>query len=167
MSLPYMARWRDSIFESDLDRTAMLVCFAIGRYMNAQGRAFPSRATIGRLSKLSVRAVDQAISRAERVELLRVDRTRGRISNAYVATIPTANPGSPLTANDGSPFRKSTANLATPNGESGDTQRRTPVRPKSFKATESPALNAGGSLEGAPASATFDPEEVARKAAEL
>ena len=59
--------WRDAIRDSDLDRTAKLVAFVVSIYMNGQGWAFPSKATIAEGCNLdSIRTVDVAVQRLER-----------------------------------------------------------------------------------------------------
>lgn len=87
MSRSLTAAWRDAVRDSDLDRTAKLVAYTIGTYMNAAGVAYPSKALIASGATLGAgrRAVDTAIDRIEAAGLLEVRRTNGRTSFTYVA----------------------------------------------------------------------------------
>jgi Helix-turn-helix domain len=84
--------WRDAIGDCDLDSTAKLVAYQLTRWMDARGFCYPSREEIAAKASLSVRAVDLAIRRLESQGWLLIERSRGRQSNRYKATLsPTAN----------------------------------------------------------------------------
>jgi hypothetical protein len=87
--LPYVAVWRNAIRDSELDKTAKLVAFVLSTYMDAAGRAFPSKATLSLGASLGAgkRAVDKAIVRLEEAGLLQVTRSRGRRSFRYQAVL--------------------------------------------------------------------------------
>jgi hypothetical protein len=93
MSRSLLAAWRDAVRDSGLDRTAKLVAFVISTYMDSIGKAFPSKATIAAGSSLGAgrRAVDRAVDRLEASGLLKIRRSRGRVSFRYFASVPTSH----------------------------------------------------------------------------
>jgi Helix-turn-helix domain len=141
VKLSRTAVWRDAIRDAELDRTAKLVAFVIGTYMNAAGKAYPSKRLIAEGCALGSgkRAVDQAVDRLEAAGYLRVRRSRGRVSFTYYANVPTSHPD---------------ASLFSVNGAPEETQRRTDRRSTSHRgateSAESAECVAAGSLEVAP-----------------
>lgn len=95
-----VVHWRNTLRDSDLDRTAKLVGFVLSTYMDGRGVAWCSKTTIARGASLGHNpgdnpgqrrgntAVDAAIDRLEASELLIVDRKRGRRGFTYGAAIP-------------------------------------------------------------------------------
>lgn len=85
LSIP--AVFRNAIRDSDLDRTAKLVAFTLSTYMDSQGSAFPSKATLAAGASLGrgKRAVDAAIDRLEAHGFIEISRSRGGNSNTYSA----------------------------------------------------------------------------------
>jgi len=128
--LPYLARWRNAVRESDrLDTTAVAVLYTISTYANKHGEAFPGKPLIARGAKLKLdkrnqsRAVDAAILRAEAAGFLTVKRSKGgRRSNRYLLTIPTPRHGAGLEdeypASDGAIPRVRSA--LAPRGDAGE-----------------------------------------------
>jgi hypothetical protein len=117
-SLPLVAVWRNTIRDSGLDKTAKLVAFVLSTYMDAHGRAFPSKATLASGASLGEgrRAVDKAIVRLEEAGLLHVTRSKGRRPFQYRAL--TSQTGARL--NDANGCDVHDSNVARP-----DFQRRT------------------------------------------
>lgn len=82
--------WRDALASADVDATAAAVGLALLAYMDADGVCFPSKETIRRLVHVrDLRTVDRAVVRLADAGLLAVERTVGRRSNTYRATLPT------------------------------------------------------------------------------
>ena len=100
-------------------RTAKLVAFCLSTYMNGNGNGWPSQDTIAAGGSITDRAVFSATKRLEDAGFLVVERSRGRSSHTYVATLP-------LTANA---VRRSEWATATLNSEGRRTQPRT-ARPQ-------------------------------------
>jgi hypothetical protein len=129
---PLVAVWRDAVCDSGLDRTAKLVALSLSTFMNGSGAAYPSRATIGRRASLSDRGVDGALDRLEAAGFLAIERSRGRTSHRYGATLPvTANAvrrSEWATANEVPGSEDATANLGTLNSEpdAPNSERRSP-----------------------------------------
>jgi hypothetical protein len=119
--------WRNAIRDSELDRTAKLVCFVISTYMNGAGEAFPAKDTIAKGAGLGSgrRSVDQAVDRIEAAGFLEVTRFRGRRSFNYRATLPNVASGATLNH-----ARDATLEDAV-NVASDDSQRRTNRQPTS------------------------------------
>ena len=84
--------WRDAVRDSDLDGTAKAVAYTLSTYMNGKAEAFPSKATLAAGASLCDRAADRAILRLEATGFLRVERTRGRMSNRYYGAHPNPVP---------------------------------------------------------------------------
>jgi hypothetical protein len=82
--------WRHAIRESALGQTAKLVAHTLSTYMDANGDAWPSLATLARGSSLSVPSVVAAVQRLEDARLLSVERSAGGSgrSNRYHAACP-------------------------------------------------------------------------------
>lgn len=96
--LSLLARWRNAVRQSDLDRTAKLVAYTIGTYMDVGGFAFPAKTTIATGASLSTKikdstAVGEAVARIEAAGLLRVARNKGRRGWTYQAVIPRGDVG--------------------------------------------------------------------------
>src|SRR5262245_2748155 len=83
--LPYLAVWRDSVRDSELDQVAKLVGFTLSTYMDAKGRCWPAKETLARACGMSKRTIDRAVNRLEGAELVQVSRSLGRSSNSYQA----------------------------------------------------------------------------------
>jgi len=170
MRPPYVARWRNALRDAELDATAKLAGFALATFMNADGICWPGKPRLAGACSRSKRAVDGAIDRLERAGFLTIERTAGgnpkAQTNRYQATLPAVQivQGSGVQEMQGS--KRSAVQIRTLSRATDDTSPAT-VAPEVVKDDEQAPLNAGASLEGAPASATFNPEEVARKAAEL
>jgi hypothetical protein len=148
---PLVAVWRDAVRDAqELDRTAKLVAFILSTYMNGHGSAWPSQDTIAAGASLTDRAVHTATVRLERAGFLEVERSRGRSSHQYVATLP-------LTANAVRRSEWATANGTAPNSErrSSNSERRSP---ESVESAESGALSAAAALWGDAASALIEDE---------
>lgn len=118
--------WRNAIRDSDLDRTAKLVCFVISTYMNGKGEAYPAKETIASGAGLGKgkRSVDQAVNRIEAAGYLGVERFKGRRSFRYLATTPNVAPAATFNLAADAPLKG--ANVA-----SGDVERRTNECPTS------------------------------------
>src|SRR5579871_5297132 len=119
-----LAPWRDALRDSDLDVRTKCVGHTIATYWNGRGlAAFPSKRTLARGAGVSERFVFKAIGELEARGFLHVDRSKGRSSNRYDATLPTVHPGS--TVDDapsvhGSPL--STMHDGAPNHARSDSQ---------------------------------------------
>jgi hypothetical protein len=121
--------WRDTVRDSDLDKTAKLVAFVLSTYIDSDGRAFPSQDTLAAGASLSDRAVAMATERLERAGFLIIERSRGLRSHRYIVALPTtpndvrrserANPegASPFSNDQPRTGRHSTPNLTTQNPE--------------------------------------------------
>jgi hypothetical protein len=89
-----VVHWRNTLRDSDLDRTAKLVGFVLSTYMDGRGVAWPAKvklaegASLGREGQKGNTAVDNAIDRLEAAGLLVVNRKRGRRGFLYGAVIP-------------------------------------------------------------------------------
>jgi hypothetical protein len=145
-----VAVWRDAVRDSkELDRTAKLVAFCLSTYMNGNGNGWPSQDTIAAGGSITDRAVFSATKRLEDAGFLVVERSRGRSSHTYVATLP-------LTANAVRRSEWATA-TSTAKGDARNPERHAlnPERrsPESVKSAESRALHAADALRGATASA--------------
>jgi hypothetical protein len=143
---PLVAVWRDAVRDSpDLDRTAKLVAFCLSTYMNRYGSAWPSQDTLAAGASITDRAVHSATVRLERAGFLEVERSRGRSSHQYVATLP-------VTANA---LRRS--EWATANGSAGNSERRDTNSerrsPESVESVESGALDAVAAFDDVAAGA--------------
>jgi hypothetical protein len=88
VSRPRQLGWRIAVCESDLDLTAKYIAFALDTFMDAEGFAYPSRATLARRARVAVRTVDRAIGRLEVTGFLVVLRSRGRKANRYQSMFP-------------------------------------------------------------------------------
>jgi hypothetical protein len=95
MSRPRLLKWRDEIIESDLSSSEKLVLLALSVRMDIHGAScFPSMATVARYVSMTERGARGIVRRVERAGWLRVDQSRGRFRNSYVAQFP----GEPGTA---------------------------------------------------------------------
>jgi Helix-turn-helix domain len=159
-----LAAWRDVVCESELGRTSKLVALVLSTFMDGRGFCFPSQDLIASRASLSDRGVHLATLPLEEDGFLVVDRSQGRSSHGYQATLPpTANA-----------LRRSEWEAAGGNSEPHDTnserddtnsERRSP---ESVESAESGALRAAAAAEGGAASAQkFDPEAVEEAAAKL
>ena len=148
-----LAKWRDALRDSELDTTAKAVGYVIATYWNGRGlHAFPAKLTIAAGASLrSVRAVDRAVLRLEQAGFLEVERSHGRSSNTYAATLPTPHDGTGST-----PSHRTGSNGSNP--VPGDAQPRTalhltpyPRRGKALKALKafSCALTRAGNRKSA------------------
>ena len=129
-----LTEWRDAIRDDeDLDKTARLVAFVLSTYMNRNGEAWPSKATLARGCNLGAgrRAVDKAVDRLEAAGFLTIQRSKGRHSFRYFAQIPTSQVGATL---GGATSHESTSNVAL-----FDAERRKQVRPKAFESNRESA----------------------------
>jgi hypothetical protein len=129
--------WRIAVRESDLKKAAKLVALVLDTYMDGSGVAWPSRETIAHAASLSVDIVDRALSEIERAGLLTIERSRGRLSNGYQATIPNrpvvaaveGGAERPTAASTGVNSRKSTPPTAAP--VRPEAVKKPPRKPKS------------------------------------
>ena len=126
-SLP--AVWRDTLRDSVLDATAKLVGFVLSTYMDARGFAFPSKETLARGSSLGVgkRSVDGAVDRLEEAGFLNLERSLGRHSIRYQATLPP-------TAQEMRRSEWATSQQEASNPAAGTPSTPQQVRPKAVKA---------------------------------
>jgi DNA-binding transcriptional ArsR family regulator len=96
MAFSVVRPWERAVRNSPLFRTAKLLAFGLGTYMDGDGLAFPSRRTLAEACSISDRAVDHALSELEQEGFLHVERDRrgGRSRvNRYLARVPeTASP---------------------------------------------------------------------------
>jgi hypothetical protein len=140
-----VAVWRDTLRDSKLDRTAKLVGLTLSTYMDRQGLAWPSQDTIAAGASLSDRAVCLATERLESAGFLEVERSRGRSSHRYAATLPP-------TANALRRSEWANSERHAPNSErrSSNGERRSP---ESGESAESGALARSAAVNGAAASA--------------
>jgi DNA-binding MarR family transcriptional regulator len=107
-----LAKWRDALRDSQLDKTAKTVGYVIATYWNSRGlSAFPAKKTIAAGASVSKRTADAAVDRLELAGFLEVSRSRGRLSNRYAATLPTVQGAAPLTLQLAAPLDD--ANRAT------------------------------------------------------
>jgi DNA-binding transcriptional regulator YhcF (GntR family) len=67
-----LAVWRDAVRDSDMSWRAKIVAHTITTYMNVEGAAFPSRATIARGASISLRTVDAGLQELEKRGFLSV-----------------------------------------------------------------------------------------------
>jgi hypothetical protein len=87
---PVVPVWRDAVLESDLAAREKLVALAVAYHVDGQGRgAWPSHATLGRLSSYSRESARQAIDTLDSCGWLKVER-RGAVRrpNLYSLTFP-------------------------------------------------------------------------------
>jgi hypothetical protein len=128
--LSLLTEWRDAVVvDQRLDTTSTAVALVLSTFMNGDGVAWPSRETIGAGAKLkSVRSVDRAIGIIESAGLLAIERSKGRRSHRYRATVqPTARLNSPNGASDDT----STVHLTTPTAQ--------PTAPEGFESEDESA----------------------------
>lgn len=137
--------WRDTVRDSDLRAIGKLTGHTLATFMNARGLAWPSRETLARGSSVSLRSVDAAISELEAGGFVDIERTRGRSSHRYQATL------SP-TAQEMRRSEWATAQMATPNRANDDTNRAGAAG-ESVESAESRALRASAAVNGASARA--------------
>jgi hypothetical protein len=132
--------WRIAVCESGIDPTARLVALVLDTFMDKRGFAWPSRERIATRAGLSVRAVEQAITRLEDAGLLLVVHSRGRTSNRYQATHPNSERATPLRGSQQRTSRQPTANLTTSNGEPGSPEavRKPSRKPKGVRGADAP-----------------------------
>jgi len=85
-----LGTWRDAVCDSDLSWRAVGVALVLSTFMNAQAEAWPSRETIARRMKRSVRTVDAGLAELEVHGFLRIWHSRGGKSkpNRYLAQLP-------------------------------------------------------------------------------
>jgi hypothetical protein len=158
---PLLGVWRDAVCESDLGRTPKLVALVLSTAMKAHGYAWPSQDWIAARASLSDVAVHKATAPLEKSGFLVVERSKGRSSHGYQATLPpTANAlrRSEWEAAGGNSERDA------PNSErdAPNSERRSP---ESAESAESGALRAAAAPEGDAADARkFDPAAVAEAA---
>jgi hypothetical protein len=128
-----LAEWRDRVRDApDLDTTATVVAMVLSTYMNGEGRAYPSRATLAAGAKLrQPRTVDRAIRDLEAAGLLIVERSKGRRTSVYVATVSSDN-----TVVEQHRSEAQQGRLATANGVVSRTQQ---VRQTTHESSESEA----------------------------
>jgi hypothetical protein len=129
---PLSGVWRDAIRDSDLGATPKAVAWCLSTYMDRNGSARPSRATLAKGASLSDRAVDKALAQLEHADFLAICKSSGGSgrTNTYQATLPT-------TANE---VRHSewatanvvpkTANVVRENGERGSHESSTESKRK-------------------------------------
>jgi len=175
-----LAVWRDLVCESEqIGPTPKLVALVLSTFMNGRGYAYPSQEAIAAKASLSARTVRDATAPLEDDGLLDVDRSVGRSSHGYQATLPpTANAlrRSEWAAALGTP--EAPSGSAQPdhaaNPEADDTNPETdaanPEAPsgESAESAESGALRAAAADDGGAASAQkFDPQAVEEAAARL
>jgi Helix-turn-helix domain len=88
-----VAVWRDAVRDShDLASTAKLVAWCLSTYMDGRGVAWPAQETLATGCSLSRRSVQKATDRLEQLGFLAIERSKGRSSHRYGATLPpTAN----------------------------------------------------------------------------
>ena len=88
MTRPRQLDWRITVCESGTSVTARLIGLVLDTFMDGQGFAWPSRATIAARARVDVSTVDRALRQLEAAGLLTVSRSRGRRSNRYLAVFP-------------------------------------------------------------------------------
>lgn len=144
-SLP--AVWRDAVRDSELGPTPKLVAHTLATYMNGRGIAWPSRALLAEGASLGsgLRSVDAAVRTLEADGFLVVERSRGRSSHHYCATLP-------ATAHEMRRSEWATAQQTTSNRASG-ASNGAPRAPESVESAESGARSRGASPDGGAASA--------------
>lgn len=139
-SLP--AVWRDAVRDSELGPTPKLVAHTLATYMNGRGIAWPSRALLAEGASLGsgLRSVDAAVRTLEADGFLVVERSRGRSSHHYCATLP-------ATAHEMRRSEWATAQQTTSNRASG-ASNGAPRAPESVESAESGARSRGASPDG-------------------
>lgn len=126
-----LTEWRDAVRDApELDKTAVLVAYTLSTYMNRNGEAWPSKETLAKGCRLGAgkRAVDKAVDRLEAAGFLMIQRSKGRSSNRYLATFPTAQTDARL--------KESIAHGSTSNVARIDSQRRKQMRTKAVESEE-------------------------------
>jgi hypothetical protein len=111
-----LAVWRDAIRDSELDAPTKAVAFTLSTYMNGRGFAYPSKAALAAGASVSKRTVDATVDRLEAAGFIELDRSRGRRSNHYQASLPP-------TVQELRRSEWSTVQLATSNRAADDTNR--------------------------------------------
>ena len=151
-----VASWRDAVRDSELDRTAKLVAFVLSTYMDGDGRAYPSMATLAEGASLGLnRATTRAaVARLESARFLDLFRSRGRGSHHYAATFPTEHLGRSVTER----FRASNRTLQGLQPNVLDVH-------ESAESAESVTADDGRPEDGRTSSVKFDPDAVALAAA--
>jgi hypothetical protein len=155
-----LAEWRNALRDAEeLDRTALLVGLVISTYMDGNGRAYPSKATIASGCRLGSgrRAVDGAVDRLEKAGYLSIERSKGRRSFIYTATVPATSHGDATFTWHGG------ATLPGVNVADFDAQRRT----KSTPTSHGGATESAESAESVSTRATRAEKETARATARV
>ena len=88
--------WRDAIRDAEeLTGTQKLVALLMSTYMNKDGETFVGKQRLARDAGFrSVRTVDNAVNRIEKIGFLEVIRSPGGAPNYYIARTPHATTGS-------------------------------------------------------------------------
>ena len=146
--------WRRDVLNADLGTAGKAVALALSVYVNGQGEGYPSRATLAAAASVSVRTVDRAIERLERLDLVVVRRGRGRThTNRYRLRMPAVKgdahvPFSGLAALGITlGITRERATLATVKGDTGDTRSRKEIEALSRTPARTRARAEGGSLD--------------------
>ena len=140
--------WRDAVCDSELQRTPKLLALVLSTNLNGHGHGWPSQKLLASKASITPKAVQTATDVLERAGFLEVERSRGRSSHGYTATLP-------ATANALRRSEWATANGTVPNSErdAPNSERRSH---ESLESLESGALHAAAALNGAAASAHYD-----------
>jgi hypothetical protein len=118
-----LAPWRDALRDSKLDVKAKCVGFVLSTYFTGEGftghdalHPAPSKETIAHGASIGKRTADAAIERLARAGFLKVERSPGRRTNKYVASLPTVHQFAGLNGADESTVEESNraANDAQP-----------------------------------------------------
>lgn len=135
-----LAVWRDVVRDSDLGYAAKLVGLVLSTYMDARGRAWPSRETLARGASRSLRLVHDAIGELEGAGYVEIERSRGRSSHTYRATLPATVQGV---------HRSEWATVQTVHPNGADcASNGAQSAPESAESAESGALSRGVRLDG-------------------
>jgi hypothetical protein len=110
-------RWRNAVRDSGLDQSARAVAWTLDTYMDSNGVAWPSRASLAAGAGCSVRTADRAIRRLEGLGFVSVRHSHGRKANTYYANLPNGDTRATVK-------RSPTATYATSNGDTSDTRTR-------------------------------------------
>src|SRR5690349_10664891 len=85
---PLIGVWRDIVRDSTLSWRAKLTAYVLSTYMDSNGRAYPSIATLAAGASIGKKSIDKALPELEAAGFLKIDHGRNRRGNIYLAQLP-------------------------------------------------------------------------------
>lgn len=115
-----VAVWRDALRDSELGSVVKLTGHTLSTFMDARGVAWPAKKTLAAGASISSRSVDGAVDELEHAGFVDIERSRGRASHRYQATLP-------ATAQELRRSEWATAQITASNSAAHDTNSAAPA----------------------------------------